>query len=336
MNNIKLNKNFLYYVDNSNRRIVKCNLLSKRRCVYYQTPQQIVNYCVFDDNRIFIISDYRNCGFIDWNDKILQIGSTVNDCHFLRALNLYVIIYTPYRVKIYSSNNVVKLLPLKRYRITVSFDGKHILIFHFDLNKSYYMDSQKFMDGVLKCPKDTISNLELQNIITNMSCVWDYIPYYDNGYPHFVFNSHQLITNIDATVKNIVTNKRLSLSPLWIIGGRLSKKQFDIGNFLTVQGRRTKIYDVNSLEHLQTIDQNFKFVAYHSGLRLLITEDLYTYRFNGCEFVRIKLGCNYLIDRCEAPNQIMDIVLFDDLLFDNFPSEIVCTELYEQILAQCY
>jgi len=104
---------------------------------------------------------------------------------------------------------------------------------------------------------------------------------------------------------------------------------------LIVQYRDIKIYDVNNFELLRIINSDLKFIAYHNELDLLISEDMCTYRFNGNEFSKITFGSNYLVDYRFAPNNIMDTTLCECLLFGDLPREIICIELYNQILIVC-
>jgi len=98
-----------------------------------------------------------------------------------------------------------------------------------------------------------------------------------------------------------------------------------------------EIYDVNTFKLLTSIKHNkLMFIAYSTKYNALITNGYEYYQVTDTKTKKVQIGIDYLVKRNLALGRLMDIMLFQDMLFDLLPNEILCTELCRLILNYYY
>jgi len=313
----------LYYINRSMRQVIQYNLLSKKKHIYYQTSQNIYNYHIFGDHRVFIfIRDYYG-RVVDWNNKWFKIKKPICYEYFLHVSRcLYFIVSTFNKFYIYNQYGKIMTLVATDIALHVSSDGNFVLV--LIEGTLYLAEAQNFMNHILQYPNHKIYNSDVYDIVKDVSNIKHKIDL-PTSYWHTINNSIKIVGfyTYPSCIINIVSNAKMEIYNPFCI---------DIGDFLIVLNRNPKIYNANNFELIQKIKCGLDFIAYHSGSKLFISQDLQTYRFDNMSFVKIQLGKNYLVDSTVIPNFVMNIILCDDMLFDLLPYEVVCIELYGQII----
>jgi len=138
-------------------------------------------------------------------------------------------------------------------------------------------------------------------------------------FSHYTRVHKKIMVNVDTgAIKNI------DLIFTWV----------DIGRYLIGSGvSYIELIDPNCFVRFNRIECGFELSSYSMKFGLLISHSLDYYQINSnYEIEKIMLGKNYITDRSIIKIDIMEIVLEYNLIFALIPMEILCIELYCQIL----
>jgi len=314
MNNIKVYDGSIFYVDDTKRNIIKHNIVSEKSYVYYKSKPIkldmdyiidpiIKDYYIFGRNTILLIEDFDF--YIFWNGRIIVRCAFIDYWSIVCAEDsVYFYVKWNNILSIYNSSGVNYQFYLGKSNIAISQDGQKIVIWGCgDINITYMSNSEGY-------------NL-FENSTLGIKIAGSYFKWINNSSRFIIGQYCNLIDTYTWRVYKIFTD---------------TYDFFDLG-YVLIHCMIDKIilYDPDDMSILNTIHCVAKFVAYHSHWKALITAQLEYYCVTPkYELRKFKPAMNYLHDMVSNP--IMDMILFNGLLFELLPDEILYTNLYKIIL----
>jgi len=310
MDNIQESRNSIFYIADQTK-IIQYNLLSKRKEVIHTNTFRIERYLITDKHKIIVSIGNK---IIYWNNKLIHLDAyRVYHITFL-SNNNQVYVYCIWGLATLICSNQ-KIITINEYhQIYGSQCGKRFMVYckgHWYVKNtpSYIEDNNKtnLCDYFWHC---------------NSCCMCYWIDNSDilikNYWPNWIDSKGD-----NYTVYNIETRKKLRVS--------LNSKLFDGISYLIVQNQQTiLIYDIKTMDLLNTIQFPYQIIFYHKQLNIAITQDLDYYIINKYELQKINLGINYNKDMTICPNQIMDIIIDNNLI--DIPNDILYCEFYQLLI----
>jgi len=334
------------FKNNLKTQLFEFNIFSKKTKLRYQCGpyEQIEHTVSFDNNLIIVVycpcmhPKYRNNinmsrvydSIIKWNDRIIAY-CTIIGFYSMRIIKLNNILYlfakTQYGFKIYDSKQLLFDFDSKLNIYDISYDGKQSLNYVVN-TKTLYVKKLTGLDIA------TIFDIDISDSkITNI-----------NGcHIKWIANSSRFIQIFGLNHIHVINIQTLAENKL---NGRISFYDTNNDYLIGYMDNCVILYDLKSLTPMKIIKHDLQIEEYHRTFQLFIVErqdEKYNRKFHKQQlefyrltpeykFQKVTIGENYLHDCRFINNFIMDIILFEILLFDRLPSEILCIELYHQIL----
>jgi len=321
MHSIKEHYNSILCIDENNSKIIEHNLLTKSKFVHHHllnADMSNANYFIVGDDQIISVNiDTRT---IVWRDDRIIIDIDKDDCLFactclFQVKNEVMIgVLGNDALYVYDLNGVYyrEVLP-PDYGVPydISLNGRYIAFYY---GGSLYRSRIHDLDRIFSIQNKNGIKIDI-----------------DGNCNVSMLNENPRIVVIECYDKFVIVNMKTCAKidiPI-----RENLRFFAVGRCLVISSSTNiSIYDSKRFNVLATIHCNLCFVAYNVRLQILITNKLDYYRINNkFELCRVILGQNYLRDTVVAQNDVMDTILSCDLLCE-LPMEILCTELYSQIL----
>jgi len=313
MEQIQEYNNSIYYFQNNN--LIEFNLQTKKRHLHYQNTN--------DQNIKYHVLSYNIMAFqIGGNFYLVNRQHLMNPCkplckHMDRSIilqtpdgDIYIAIEKTYKYHLYN----IKGKMVKTMKVT-SFWERYHFYRQFDvLNNGQIVTWDRFIYVF-----GLSNNLEMSKI-RQIQCN---IP----GQTNCVIGSSRLVIIKDKYIINIHTGIEKTI----IING----KYFDTNhNLMICLGYKIiVIYDANKFNIIAQINHHHEFIHYHKKFDILITESLQLFVITPkYKLKSANIGLNYFKDRAIFPNQLMEMITDNSLLFDFVPDEITFDVLYQQLL----
>jgi len=313
------NNSVLYIDDDDDDRIIEYNIFTKRKSVIFEGNQYITGYIWSNKEKLVVYNN--DCNFYEfaWNGKIIKTHIRFNEMFGFVWFNDLLMICFTYKGAGYSAytSNGLLYQEFGNTTFTVSDSGKKIL-----LRSDKYLQIKEPIMNINKLFDDCFY-IDGKNISIDHT-LYEYVWIYDQLIVLTYFNKE------DIKIYNVDTMKSLLLFKSYI-------DIFEAGDYMVIQfDGFIEIYDIRTFTFIRVVMFKDTFVYFHNHLKLLVTCEFEYYVINKLgELCRVNLGNNYVKDTMTCPkyqNHVMDIILLNNVLFHNVPNEILCIELYYQIL----
>jgi len=322
MRQFKEHGNSVFYIEDVSDVLIEYNLITKCKCKHFETKFVIYDYYITSENDLIVFysgfDDYR----IIWNQYILKLK--LNRYNLSTAMivlegKTYLHIWHNNDPFLYSKDGKFKNVNFFPYHREISDDGKKWIV---------------IKDGQICVESTNINCMFYDSSIACRSFSW-------------LTNSSRFALNFwNDTVINVTTKLGRKFTCI--------DRLFDTGDYILLHcldsENKIVVYDVANFNELACINCSIEFLIYHKRLNVLVAKNFDCYKitpdyklqkidlFKGAIFCPFRLqkivfGQNYILDFEMIENPVMNVILDSEMLFDLLPYEIICIELYQQILS---
>jgi len=319
--------NSIFYLEGRN--VIEYNILSKKKYVHYRFLNGLpIWYFINEHNKVFVYTSYRR-NIMEWNNWIIYLGlNNIYGVYFLGSSTgeQYIAVRFCKLIKIFRSGHFIKKIYRQMY-YDISSDGCKISFYDRKRSQLYIANTMDILNAIFSKTKFQLYPSDMKSIFKKIS---DCIDFPWKSFPQFINNSYRFVISI---FESIIENVKTLSKTYYNIDGELYYEIYDTGEFLICTDHQSiYVYDAIKLRYLKTIKYSGQKI-YNSKLNLLIINNDDYYRLDSsCELQKVNLSLNYMNDRVIVSNAVMDIVLSDYLLFDLLPNEILCIELYSEVI----
>jgi len=316
---------FFYNIDiNGNlETIMEYDIVKRKSYVRFKTTQQIWKCTVLNNKKIFVGTEKNNGSIIDsfyLDNQIIKLPKLLIknvNVNVLETIHGLIIVVDNLKECAVIHNE--KITYHKASRIASSKDNHNII---FDLNEKFYYKNIYYCNvDELFCDGHEIS---IWNCRGPNRCFGTSSRYWIDNYFFGTGCCHDNIHNKDTKITCLFKHDAY----FYCTSTDLFFSYHNNDNVKTIN-----IYNANTLKIIKTITLELNIIGYNKDYDLWMTTGFKCYKMTRFfELKEVHIGENYLVDQRKIPNTVMDIVLINELLFDLMPLELVCIELYREIL----
>jgi len=330
--------NYIVYIDDSGTRIIKYNPINQKKKVIFESAsknKKIEHYHVSDDNIIVAIAG-ENKSIIWRNGKKVISHYTLTGFCSLRRLQTrngnFVVVSDGFTVYVYDFNGKSYPNYFVDSRYDISACGRYIIMIY-----SGYL----FRIAAYKLDYKLVFDKPTGNSIIQIK---------DCEHLYWITDSKRIITfrsNDECFIANVKTGKikkydnefihqdHFDTGNNYVFGSAFRIEMLDVKPYIIV-------YNAGTLDSVKIISNEYAgimvhnnklgvFIDYNYNCFRIVSKQIFEF-----ELQKVVFGKNYIKDSQIIQSPIMEMVLHYDMIFDLLPLELLCIELYDEILNYCW